>query len=163
VTAPYALEDEQLLRQCVIETFKAQGPGGQHVNKTESAVRITHRDTGLTAHCQDHREQRRNSADALSRLRLRLALQVRGQSSPLWIDQYRKARQVKLGPNAKDYPLIVALCLDALDSAKASLPEAAAALRISSSQLVKILVADNEARQAADAIRTAHGCGPLHP
>lgn len=160
--APYALDDQALLRECDIESFGAKGPGGQHVNKTASAVRITHRATGQTAQCQDHRERYRNLAEALARLRVRLALTVRGASNPLWIDPYRKARQLKISASGKDYHLVVAVCLDALEGAKAGLAEAAASLRISSTQLVKILTVDHEARQSADAIRAKHGCVPLH-
>jgi peptide chain release factor len=50
------------------ETFKASGPGGQHVNKTESAVRVTHAPTGLVAMAQEERSQHRNKALAIARL-----------------------------------------------------------------------------------------------
>lgn len=65
--------DEDLLRECEVWTFRASGPGGQHVNKTETAVRIKHLPTGLVVTSREERSQYRNKSACLQKLRERVA------------------------------------------------------------------------------------------
>jgi len=64
--------DTDLLAQCRIETFSAGGKGGQHQNRTETGVRLTHLPTGVVVTAREERSQLRNKTVALSRLRERL-------------------------------------------------------------------------------------------
>ncbi|MEW5743232.1 MAG: peptide chain release factor-like protein [Myxococcota bacterium] len=64
-----ALSDEALLSECDERFFVAGGPGGQHRNKTETAVRLTHRPTGLVVTATERRSQLMNRGEALERLR----------------------------------------------------------------------------------------------
>lgn len=61
--------DEDLLRECEVETFRSSGPGGQHVNKTESAVRLRHLPSGVVVTSKKERSQHSNKALCLQRLR----------------------------------------------------------------------------------------------
>lgn len=64
--------DEDLLRECEVETFRSSGPGGQHVNKTESAVRLRHLPSGVIVTSQQERSQHRNKALCLQKIRKKI-------------------------------------------------------------------------------------------
>ena len=64
--------DEDLLAECRVEAYRASGSGGQHVNVTDSAVRLTHLPTGLVVTSQKERSQHRNKLDCLAKLRQKI-------------------------------------------------------------------------------------------
>ena len=64
--------DDALLLECKVETFRSGGKGGQHANKTESAVRLTHIKSGIQVMCQDERSQYLNKTKGIKELRLRI-------------------------------------------------------------------------------------------
>jgi len=65
--------DEELLRECEAETFRSGGPGGQHVNKVETGVRLRHTPSGIVVTCREERSQHRNKLICLRRLREEVA------------------------------------------------------------------------------------------
>jgi ribosome-associated protein len=69
---PYAVDRPTLEREVVVEVFRASGPGGQHVNKTQSALRLTHLPSGVVVISQDSPSQHRNRETAFERLAQRL-------------------------------------------------------------------------------------------
>jgi protein subunit release factor A len=69
---PYSLDREVLEREVEIQVFRASGPGGQHVNRTESALRIVHPPSGVVVIAQDSPSQARNRETAFRRLAERL-------------------------------------------------------------------------------------------
>jgi len=69
---PIPDSDEELLAPCRVDTFTAGGKGGQHQNRTESGVRLTHLPTGIVVTAREERSQARNKTAALARLRERL-------------------------------------------------------------------------------------------
>jgi len=70
---PYSLDREVLEREVEVDVFRASGPGGQHVNRTESALRLTHPPSGVVVTAQDSPSQHRNREIAFERLVGRLA------------------------------------------------------------------------------------------
>jgi protein subunit release factor B len=67
-------DDDDLLLECYVYTFRAGGKGGQHVNKTDSAVRLVHKPTGITVTCSRERSQYLNKKQCLENLRKKIEI-----------------------------------------------------------------------------------------
>ena len=95
------IEDDDLQ----IDTYRASGAGGQHVNKTDSAVRITHRPTGIVVQCQNERSQSSNKAEAMTMLRSKL-LELEERKRREEIARERgEAQDVNFGSQIRSYVL----------------------------------------------------------
>ena len=73
MAAWHLLDDEALLAQCEVQAHRAGGPGGQHKNKTETAIRLVHLPSGVVAEGKDQRSRTQNLSAALGRVREKLA------------------------------------------------------------------------------------------
>ena len=141
---PAALTDDDLLKECELARSRSGGPGGQHRNKVETKVTITHRPTGIEAHAGERRSVQDNKRVALFRLRLALALLVRepvpiGEArSSLWRSRCRDGRIV-CSPEHRDYPAMLAEALDMIETCSLDPGTAALRLECTPSQLVKLV------------------------
>ena len=104
---PETEEEEIKLKEgdLKIETFRAGGPGGQHVNVTDSAVRITHLPTGIVVQCQDQRSQHKNKALALRILRSRLYNLKEIEKRKKLQERYQEKARIEWGNQVRSYIL----------------------------------------------------------
>ncbi|KNA05614.1 hypothetical protein SOVF_188680 [Spinacia oleracea] len=169
------LTDEQLMGQCEMETFKSSGPGGQHRNKRETAVRLRHLPTGVIAQAAEDRSQHMNRASALVRLRSLLALKVR---RPVDLDAYSPPpallqilptkstiRGSECGPqiksnNAKFVEGMQGL-LDLIHAVGGSVSDASKHLGMSTGALSRLILSDDDLRAAVNELRASKGMKPL--
>ena len=165
-THPAAEPIDELLKACESQRYRASGPGGQHRNKVETAIRLTHRPTGISASATERRSQEANRQQSLFRLRVNLALEVRypvptaAAPSATWAAR-TKAGRLAINPSHDDFPALLAEALDRLAHHGWDHAAAAAALDISASQLLKLLRHDARALELLNTRRATHGCKPL--
>lgn len=163
------LDDQALLAECEVDRFRASGPGGQKRNKTESAVRLRHRPSGLEALAVESRSQHENLAKALRRLRVTIALALR---EPLQIEGYApsevvgtqiSAGRLRVADRNPAYPAILGEVFDVLEAAEWRLSDAGTALGLSTASLGRFLEGDPVVFRAANERRAAFGLAPLRP
>ena len=95
------VEDDDLQ----VDTYRASGAGGQHVNKTDSAVRITHRPTGIVVQCQNERSQSSNRATAMAMLRAKLIERRERERQEEIARERGEAQDVNFGSQIRSYVL----------------------------------------------------------
>lgn len=157
---------EQLLAACVISPKRVRGPGGQHRNKVETAIVITHGPTGISAKASERRSQHANRKRAIFRLRLVLAVQVRSQQKlapaprALWQSRCRNGK-VSVNPAHDDFPALLAEALDAITALDMDVKAAAEHLGCSMSQLLKLLKLEPVALAQVNHARQQRSLRPL--
>ncbi len=161
------LEDAALLAQCEVHTYRSSGPGGQHRNKTSSAVRLYHRPTGLAGKGEEDRSQHVNKRRALRRLRLTLATDLLDEVDP---DKYAPSVLLagcitagRLELRRKDERALPAIneVLSLLQASGGRLREVAGAIGISTANLVKFFHIDPQVWRKVDHVRQAFGLNSL--
>ncbi|WP_432798361.1 peptide chain release factor-like protein [Poriferisphaera sp. WC338] len=161
---PSSLPLDQLLKACQVTHTRASGPGGQHRNKVQTAVVLTHSPTGISAQASERRAQAENLKVATFRLRINLALQHRahafGPPSPLWTARCQSER-IACSPSHIDFPTLLAEALDTLTHFNFDHKAAAEHLNLSASQLIKFLKKEPRAFQLINTERAAHNLHPL--
>ncbi|MBI1345982.1 peptide chain release factor-like protein [bacterium] len=159
---PCSLPVDVLLKECAATTSRGSGPGGQHRNKTESAVVLTHRPTNVTGQASERRSQIENQQKALKRLRVNLALEVRsaeqGEFAPseLWRQRCPQTRII-INPDHADFAALLAEALDVLAYRHAQFTHSAEQLACTSSQLRKFLRLEPRAWQLVNQWRKQYG------
>jgi hypothetical protein len=164
------LSDEALFAQCQFDRFRASGPGGQKRNVTDSAVRLRHRLSSLSAAATESRSQHENRARALRRLRRVIAFQLR---APVDLAAYstpeplagavRPGRGILLGRRDARFLTAVASLFDLLEALEWRVSDAARRLGVSTASVGRFLAQDAEVLRAANVRRRALELRPLRP
>jgi len=164
---PAQLPLEELLAQCDVTRTRRSGPGGQHRNKTETAIVLVHPPTQIVGEASERRSQAENHQVAVQRLRVKLALEFRTPAdellpgpSALWLSRL-KGQRITCSAEHDDYPALLAEVCDLLASAEFDVPPVAEQLGCTASQLVKLLAAEPAALVWLNRQRAERNLRPL--
>jgi len=164
---PATLSEGELLSQCEITTGRVSGPGGQHRNRVDTAVRIRHLPTEVEATATERRSQAQNRHVAFFRLRLKLACKVRTvtsrdshKPSALW-QRRRQGEKMPVNPEHEDFPALLAEALDVVVARRYDVAGAAGILGITMSQLTRLIRQERHAFARINEGREAIGLSKL--
>ena len=162
--------DDALVAQCEVDRYRASGPGGQHRNKTESAVRLRHKLSGVSAIGEDSRSQSENKLHAVRRLRSAIALELR---EPVRIEAFVPSRRLAamvaagtapLGAKTRltgEYWAGIAELIDVLVAGSLEIATTAQRLGITTGALSKLLLHDDQVARVINDLRRAKGMRAL--
>jgi hypothetical protein len=159
--------DDALIAQCEVDRYRASGPGGQHRNKTESAVRLRHRPTGVAALGVESRSQIENKRHAVRRLRVAIALEVREPAVDNASDRVQwliSSGTASFGPAMRrtgEFWAAMADLLDVLVDGNLEIGTTAHRLGITTGALSKLLLHDDQVGRAVNAWRRNRNMRPL--
>ena len=160
------LTDAVLLAQCEVDLYRASGPGGQKRNKTDSAVRIRHKPSGIMVIAEESRSQPENRARALRRLRKALALRVRRAVPEAGVPEAIRAcigrdGRLRVGQRDARYLPACAAVLDVLFALGGSVSAAGQRLGLTTGNLSAFLTGDDELFVETNRIRAGFGLRAL--
>ena len=171
LTAPHpaTLSVEDLLAQCELRTQRRSGPGGQHRNKTSSGAFLLHRPTGIVAEATERRSQAENRDVALSRLRLKLAVEIRSpslldgtvDSEAQGLREKFRGSSLRIGANNSAKPAVLALGLNDLHASGGQPSAVAPHWHTTTSAVVRFVKTHPPAFAMLNTIRSHHGRRPL--
>jgi hypothetical protein len=162
--------DDALMLQCDVDRYRASGPGGQHRNKTESAIRLRHKPTGVSAISEDSRSQHENKQHAVRRLRSAIALEVR---EPIDLATFAPTPRLAalvaggtapLGEKTRrtgEYWTAIGELLDLLVAGELEIGTTAQRLGITTGALSKLLLHDDQVARVVNDLRRARNMRPL--
>ena len=162
--------DDALVAQSEVDRYRASGPGGQHRNKTESAVRLRHKPSGMTAIGEDSRSQAENKLHAVRRLRGAIALGLR---EPVALDGFAASPRLAalvaggtapLGAKTRltgAYWAAIAELLDLLVAGELEIAATAQRLGLTTGGLSKLLLHDDQVARVVNDLRRARGMRAL--
>lgn len=163
---PASLSDDELLKSCQLGRGRTSGPGGQHRNKVQTLVELTHAPTGLDAHAGERRSAQENKRVAVRRLRTELAICARAPvplgeiGSDVWRSRVNDGKIV-CNHDHRDYPAMLAEALDVIHASGLDMKRSAVRLCCTRSQLIKLVAKEPRALAALNEVRAARGRPPL--
>lgn len=156
--------DRELLAECEVHTHRTGGPGGQHRNKTETAVRLVHSRMNISVTAGETRSQHENKARALERMREAIAVKFRCDpvQPVVWPENVAvPAGRLRVADSNPALSLVLAIVLDHFSHAAGEIALAAESLQITNSSFSKFLAAHPLAWIEANRIRDRAGLKPL--